>query len=207
MTMMRLMLLLLATGVELVEAALSGDRRAVGRLVQRLMPIVRAMTRRVLQRGGRRIGPHDGDDLVQEVWMSLLRDDGRMLRRYDPSRGASFESYVALIARTEAGKVLRAERAQKRGGDVEFGALDDAGGISGGPDPEAAALGRSMQADLDRHLRANLPARGQLVLKLVYGDGLSAPDAARTMGVKTQVIYNWQHKIRGLIRERLAEVG
>ena len=68
---------------------------------------------------------------------------------------------------------------------------------------------RSIVLDLKRdqakdalwqHLEEQLSARGRVVLSLVYTDGLSVDEAAARMGVKKQVVYNWQHKIRGLTR-------
>jgi len=207
MSLLRLLLAALASGAVLLEAALAGDRRAVDGLVQRLMPVVRAICRRVLERrAGRRLGPYDGDDLVQEVWLILMRDDAARLRQWDAARGSSLESYVAMVARSEASKVLRREQAVKRGGGAEIGALDGAREVAGGDDPEAVALGRSLQADLDRFLTESLAPKGRLILRLLYADGLSPAEAARAVGCTTQVIYNWQHKIRTLIRDRLAEV-
>ncbi len=207
MTLLRLLLAALASGAVLLDAALSGDRKAIDGLVSRLMPVVRAICRRVLERrAGRRLGPYDGDDLVQEVWLILMRDDAQRLRQYDAARGSSLESYVAMVARSEAAKVLRREQAAKRGGGAEIGALDDARGVAGGYDPEAVALGRSLQADLQSHLAEQLAPKGRLILRLLYADGLSPAEAAQTIGCTTQVVYNWQHKIRTLIRARLAEV-
>ncbi len=206
MNFARVILVALASGARLLDAALSGDRRAIDGLVERLMPVVRAICRRVIERrSGRRAGPYDGDDLVQEVWLILMRDDAERLRQWDPERGASLESYVAMVARSEAGKVLRLEQAARRGGGAEIRALDDARGVAGGHDPEAVALGRSLQADLDAHLADNLAPKGRLILRLLYSDGLSPAEAARSVGCTTQVIYNWQHKIRRLIKARLAE--
>lgn len=206
MTLLRLLLAALTSGAALLQPALRGDRRAIDGLVERLMPIVRAICRRVIDRRMGRRGPYDGDDLVQEVWLCLMRDDAARLRQWDPARGSSLESYVAMVSRSEASKVLRREQAVKRGGDADIGALEDARGVAGGHDPEAVAVGRSLQADLDSHLAEQLAPKGRLILRLLYTDGLSPPEAARAIGCTTQVVYNWQHKIRSLIRARLAEV-
>ena len=190
---------------DLVAPALSGDKRSLSRLVDRLLPLVRAITRRVLNRwSGSRVGPHDGDDLVQEVWLRLFREDGARLRGFDPSRGMSFRNYIALVARTEAGQVLKREQAGKRGGGLEPVQFEEGRSAGTQGSPEEAAIARQSSADLLEHLDAHLGPKGKLVLRYIYGDGVSVNETAQAMGVKPQVVYNWQHKIRGLIRDHLA---
>lgn len=194
-----------APAADLVGPALAGDRRAVARLVERLMPVIRATVRVALRKAAhRRLGPYDGDDLAQEIWLLLIRDDGKRLRAYDPTRARTLEGYVAMIARTEATHLLKREQAARRGGGAAHDDIDDARGVSGGIDPEQATLGAELATRLRALLRDALPERGRLVFAHIYVDGRTPAEAARLMQVNTQVVYNWQHKIRGIIRDQLA---
>lgn len=202
-------LLLTAQGIfdpiaDLVAPALAGDRKATARLVARLLPVIRATVRKVIRKHEhRRIGPYDGDDLTQEIWLLLLRDDGKRLRAYDRNRAASLEGYVAMIARTEATHLVRREQTGGRGHGELQDSLDDAQHVRGGTDPEAEAISAELADRLRRRLSAELPARGQLVFALLYTDRLTPAEAAAVMKVNVQVVYNWQHKIRGIIREEV----
>lgn len=193
--------------VALIARAIGGDDRALRQLAERLLPVLRARARWFLARvRGGRVGADDGDDLVQETWLVLMADGARALRQYDPVRGASLEGYVGMIANREITNRARWFRSRKRGGDAVQTSLDDVGELhSHAADPEAEAVVRSTLEALSAHLERELPARGQLVLRCIYTDGRSPDEAAQMIGVNTQVIYNWQHKIRRLTEGFLAE--
>ena len=183
----------------LVRRAIAGVASAVEILIRRLMPVVRARVRRALGRGGARLGPAEGDDLVQEIWLKLIDRSGAQLLEYDPARGASLEGYVGMIAEREAGNFLRRSSAQKRGGHlvtVEPGAELP----SSAPSPEESASASDLAARLGEHLEKELPARGLLVFRYAFTDELPPNEVAKILGVTVQVIYNWQHKIRAAAR-------
>jgi RNA polymerase sigma factor (sigma-70 family) len=193
-----------------VREALAGDLRSRRGLVQRLTPVIRARALRVLRsRALRRLD--EVDDVVQSVWLVLWKDDGRQLRAWSPDRGISLEAYVGMVAERETGNHLQRVTALRRG-EAQTGSLHTAG-PTGRDDLEVAAPGASpeqvVEADdltraLEAHLSTELSEKGRLVLALVYVDGRSPEEAARLLGVQLQVVYNWQHKIRGLARDFLA---
>lgn len=170
------------------------------------MPVVRARVSRCCL--GRR---SEVDDLAQEVWLALLADGGGKLRAYDPDRGATLEGFVGVVAEREARQRLRMGMAKKRGGgaahvSVTPGETATTPALADHrPNPEEQLTSQDLAERLGAYLEAKLPLRGQLVLRYVFTDGVSPPDAARAIGVNVQVIYNWQHKIRALSREFLTE--
>ncbi len=188
----------------LIVAALDGDRAEQRRLATRLLPVIIAHVGRAL----RVVGDREVlNDVAQEVWIELMKDDGRFLRAYAPDRGASLEHYVGMIARRTAGNHRRKGRALRRGGDavvVEFDGARDGGGTDS---PEATATTRDLVVRLDEHLRASLSARGRLVYRFLYTDRLSTDEAASATGLTKQAVYNWQHRIRAQAREFLAVHG
>lgn len=189
-------------GIEaLIERALRGDRGALRRLTQWLWPVIHATVRYWLRRSGReRIGPHDSDDLSQEVWAHLFAKDGYLLRRFDPSRG-NLEAYVTMIAKSKVRAEWHKAAALRRGGDKRMADIDDMHGVSGGSTPEGEAMGRELARRLREALLERLPERGRLIFTYVYVDGKKPAEVAERMRVKTQVVYNWQHRIRAIIRE------
>ncbi len=192
----------------LVRRAHRGDARAVGLLVRQLLPVVQARVRHFFAaRSGRPLGASDADDLVQEIWIALLDDKARLLQGYDPERGATPQGYVGMLVQRELWNRLQRENAQKRGGKQRHVSLDDVvHPPSGDDDPESTALSRALLASLSEHLQRELPDKGCDVLRLLYDEHLSAADAADRLGVRTQVVYNWQHRIRTEARRFLAVV-
>ncbi len=184
----------------LVRRALAGHRGAMRELVGRLLPVLRARVRR-------RLGPDhpEQEDVVQEIWLRLVSDDGKVLRRYDPRAGTTLEGYAGLVAERQAVSWLRKHTAQRRGGHlraVDDAILDRRPAPNG--DPAAAAEAHQLADALGAHLWAHLPEIGRLVLRLTYTDDHPPATAAAQLGVNTQVVYNWQHKIRALVRAFLA---
>ena len=189
---------------ELIQRAKKGEPQATRILVERLMPIVQARVhRRLMRTQGQKIGPHDRDDLVQEIWLALVKDDLRALAAYDPERGATLEGYVGMISEREIGNIRQRELdAQKRKTNRLSIAVDQIDFVARSADsPEANLEGRRMSEALGSFLEERLPPRGRLICRYVYGDQTPIERIAEVLGVSRQVIYNWQHRIRQLASE------
>lgn len=186
----------------LVTRALEGERAAAEALVRRLMPVVQARVRRARRRAGA-VGGRDAEDLCQEVWAALLAEGGRRLLAFDPAKGATLEGFVGVLAEREVVSLARHGAAKKRGGHLFAVEVDD-GVATEAPSPEQVVESKDLAARLGAHLDEALPERGQLVLRYAFADGRPAPEVADILGVKVQVVYNWQHKIRGLARRFLS---
>ncbi|MGK0362077.1 MAG: DNA-directed RNA polymerase specialized sigma24 family protein, partial [Bradymonadia bacterium] len=102
-----------AQALSLIEGTLAGDRRATRSLLSHIAPVIQRRVRSMLRRSFSSI---QQEDLVQEVWSTLLADDGRLLRAYDGER--PLQAYVGVIARRAAKDVVRNASAQKRGGGM-----------------------------------------------------------------------------------------
>lgn len=192
----------------LIEKALAGRGGALRTLTRRVLPVVRARVSAYLRRRGGSLGTQDTDDLMQEIWLTLFERDGHLLRGYDATRGKSLEGYIGMVCRRELWRRNRTLQAERRGGGVEHAPLDAAHGKADHvPDPEAVTMSRDLMAGLNTYLNTQLPERGRLIMRAIYEDHLGPAEAAQMLGVKTQVIYNWQHKIRGLTRDYFHQAG
>jgi len=184
----------------LLDQVIRGRPAAVRLVARRLLPVIQGRVRRAL----RRLTPahlDDADDVVQKIWVVLLKDDGRQLKAYDAARGLSLEAYVGMIAEREVRNHIQHESASTRRPEAGHLSLDEVSDVPAArPDPEALVLSADLAARLDAHLMDALGPKGQAVLRLVYGDACPPEQAARLLGCNLQVVYNWQHRIRTLAR-------
>jgi RNA polymerase sigma-70 factor (ECF subfamily) len=88
----------------LVDACLNGNTAAWQEFVERAGPVVW----RVLWRFFAKEDNQHREDAFQDIFVKLLSDDFRLLRKFDSSRG-TLALYLAMIARTTALENLRRE--------------------------------------------------------------------------------------------------
>ncbi|PRQ09754.1 sigma-70 family RNA polymerase sigma factor [Enhygromyxa salina] len=93
----------------LVQAALAGAPAARRELAARLLDTIQREVSFVLRRRAsaqHRDPRQEVRDLVQDVLISLFERDGHELRRWDPQRGRSLDSFVRLVARRKVARIL-----------------------------------------------------------------------------------------------------
>ena len=93
---------------QLIDLALAGDATAWEGLYQQchrpLITAIRGMLR------GRAVDTNLVDELAARVWYAVVREQGELLTRFDPARGCRLTTYLATIAKDEAGRLFRSER-------------------------------------------------------------------------------------------------
>lgn len=180
----------------LVEAVSRGDEAAGALLVDRLLPVMMARVRRARARTPE-LRVLEERDFVQEIWVVLLAQGARVLRAWDPERGASFEGYVGMISDREMGNAGQRLRARKRARtDVSLEVVPLAV-----PSSESSVMARDAIYRLADHLARNLPPKALLIFRYLYTEGRTPEEVAALMGINRQVVYNWQHRIRRSARD------
>ncbi len=190
--------------VLLVEQASSGDADAQAALRERIEPVIRARARAfVARRVARRIGIHDAEDLLQQVWLALWADGARLLRAYDPKRGMGLEGYVGMITQRELWHAAEQLQTQKRSSEAALSKSSASSSVDS-PSPECIVATRQVLAGVDAFVRSQLSARAQHAYVLLYADGKSVAEVARTLGTDEQTVYNFQHEVRKHARSFMA---
>jgi RNA polymerase sigma factor (sigma-70 family) len=92
----------LAQGGEL-DALARGDKGAWEAFVRRYAGLVAAAVRGVTREAA------EVEDLAQEVFLRLCKDDFRLLRSYDPAR-AGLSTWITIVARSTARDAMRRYR-------------------------------------------------------------------------------------------------
>jgi DNA-directed RNA polymerase specialized sigma24 family protein len=104
-------------------AALADDERLVVRCLRNeagswneLFALCHSrMTARVESILARRTGgTESAQEITSEVWLSLVRNEGCLLRRFDAGKGARISTYLNRIAERAARQHLRAESRRRR---------------------------------------------------------------------------------------------
>ena len=145
----------------------------------------------------RRYGPtprQDIADLVQGVLLHLLEADCRELRRWDPNRGRTLESFVRMIARRYVARSLERSRKLLPAGWAPSDAPDDGAGRR---IQARQILSRVLSAIAGRPRDAHL-------FELVFVQELEPTAVARRMGMTRSAVNAWTYRRRQQARQLLA---
>ena len=183
-----------------IQRACGGDRHALARLVDELIPVIKveivvALHRRASAMG--RDATQDVDDFMQDVLVYLLAREGRVLRRWDPRRGRSLASFVRLVTRHRVARRLEGFRGNPWSAEpTEDEQLEglEADGHDDAPFRHLAS--RERLARLLEHVRARLDERGLLLFRLIYVEQRPIPEVCETVGMSRAAVDQWCSRLR-----------
>jgi len=173
-----------------LKACLRGEKAAWDAFVDRFARVIYAAVHRTLGSAAPDTGGTDVQDLAQEVFLRLIRNDYRLLKTYDPSR-AGLSTWLTIVARSVAIDHVRRRRAKTV-------PLDAAAQLT---DPSDSAQEGSGDLDVPPGL---LSPRQQLVLRLLFDREMSVAEVADFLGVKAQTVRSTKHKAILKLREFFA---
>src|SRR5262245_19125407 len=174
----------------LISRALARDVAACRSLVDLLTPVIQRQVNAAMirQRRGSRA---DVLDLTQEIFRILLDDDGKILRAWNPARGAKLAGYVGLIAERRVASILLSGR---RSGWAEEAVdsidLEDAGDHF--PSPEHIAIPRQVLEQLLDALRASLNYRGYEMFYWLYVEERDVEWIMERAGLSRDAVSAWR---------------
>jgi RNA polymerase sigma factor (sigma-70 family) len=161
-----------ADAIELA-ALVGGDKPAWDGFVRRYARLVLAACRDV----AREIA--EAEDLAQEVFMRLCKDDYRLLKTYDATR-ASLSTWLTIVARSTARDAIRRRR-------LASIPIDDA--------PEAElAVAPVEPADKLLYPAELLSPRQKEVLSMMYDREMDVAEIAVALGVDAKTVRSMHHK-------------
>jgi RNA polymerase sigma-70 factor (ECF subfamily) len=157
----------------LPDTLLRGEKAAWDAFVRRYGGLVVAAVRGVA------MAQAEVEDLTQEVFVRLCKDDFRLLRNYDPER-ASLSTWLTIVARSTARDGLRRHRA-------ETVPLDSV--------PEAQlAIDPVMPVEKLKLPEALLSPRQREILAMLYDREMDVAEIARALGIDPQTVRSAHHK-------------
>ena len=165
-----------------LAALVAGDKRAWDRFVRRYAGLIVAAVRSLVREGT------EAEDLVQEVFARLCKDDFRLLKTYDPAR-AGLTTWLTIVARSTARDMQRRFR-------PVISALDDV--------PESLLAVTDIHAEPLRLPPDLLSPRQQLVITLLYEREMEVAEIAKVLGVDPQTVRSTHHKAMLKLRTHFA---
>ena len=191
----------------LVKRALAGDDTARRSLSRRLLGAIQREVSFCLVRFAavdRRDPRQDVLDLVQDVLVSLFERDAKELRRWDPERGRSLESFVRLVARRRVARTL-----SQRQGNPWADAPTDPADLD---EADTRALTKRLETrqHLDQllgALHARMNARDHELFDLLFVQGLEPDDVATKMDMSRGAVNAWSYRTRKLARTIAAHLA
>ena len=152
---------------------LNGDGAAWKGFVRRYGGLIVAAVRGVAPAHG------DIEDLTQEVFVRLCKDNFRLLRTYDPAR-AAMSTWLTIVARSTARDALRRRRADS----VPIEAV-----------PEAQLAVDPVEPVRKLKLpEALLSPRQREILAMLYDREMEVAEIAGALGIDPQTVRSAHHK-------------
>jgi len=162
----------LARGGEL-DALARGDKGAWEAFVRRYAGLVAAAVRGVAREAA------EVEDLAQEVFLRLCKDDFRLLRSYDPAR-AGLSTWITIVARSTARDAMRRHR-------PVLMAIDAV--------PESRlAVDPIEPAERLKLPEALLSPRQREILTMLYDREMEVAEIAKALNIDPQTVRSAHHK-------------
>jgi len=128
------------------------------------------------------------EDLVQDVFLRLCKDDFRLLKTYDPER-AGLSTWLTIVARSTARTVLR----RRQPLTTPYEAV-----------PEAALAVTAEPTERIELPEGLLSPRQKLILTMLYDRDMDVAEVAAALKVDPQTIRSTHHKVMLKLREHFA---
>lgn len=156
-----------------LNGLLRGDKGAWEGFVRRYAGLVVAAVRGVAREAA------EVEDLAQEVFLRLCKDDFRLLRSYDPAR-AGLSTWITIVARSTARDALRRYRPIS----VPIEAVPE-GRLAIDPVEPARKL---------KLPEALLSPRQREILTMLYDREMEVSEVALALGIDPQTVRSAHHK-------------
>ena len=176
-------------------ACCRGDRRAWDAFVQRYGHVIFAAVQRTF-RGRGRLSHRSAtvEDIVQDVFVRLVKEDFRLLRSFD-SRKAAITTWLTLVACSTTIDHLRKNQ------DPTV-TIDESHGHAAAPArPAPIMAGESALPAIPPGL---LSPRQKLVLTMSFEQELTVPQIAKTLRIDEQTVRSTRHKAIEKLRKYFA---
>jgi RNA polymerase sigma-70 factor (ECF subfamily) len=188
---------------EIVIACLdSGSEADWTAFVRCFQPLIVSTVSRVLRRYGK-FNPTLVDDLAQETYLRLCKDNCRTLRDFKAQHDEAIFGYIKVIATSVALDHFRARATQKRRGEVE----DDGTNLEAST-PPATIEQTILLKEIDELLVSTETERDRTIFWLYYRQGYTARDIAAIpqLGLTQKGVESCIYRLTQLLRSAVSGI-
>lgn len=168
-----------------IKRLAGGDKKEWDSFVEGFSCVIYAAVLKTLNFYTKEVNDLDVKEVVQEVFLRLIKNDYGLLRNYNPSK-SSLVTWLTIIARSTAVDFLRKAHPHTV-------PLNDA-------DTGSVAL------EKPRSVLINIPsgllsARQKLVCTLLFDKGMDTAQVAELLGIEVQTVRSCKHKAINKLRK------
>jgi len=182
----------------LIAGCVKSDKAAWDSFVEQYSALVYHTIRKTFVTYHVDLSPDSADDLYQEFFLAILRDDFRKLRQFKGDRGCTLASWLRVVAARLTIDYLRSEKTQK----IEIS--DNVPGDE--PETLDSAIEEEQAQALFRVLET-LPAKDRILIDLYYRQNLSPEEIAKILRVSVSAVYTQNSRLKAKLREILRKSG
>lgn len=183
---------------DLLDGLIEGHPIAWREFNRRYSRMLGACIARVINRFSRSVGSDDAKEVYSTLCLSLVAENKRRLRNFEPNRGTKLGTWLAMLAVHSAYDYLRCLRRKPAGVPIE----DVAELVNVAPAPEELCIQRQRTEIVDKILD-ELTAKERQFMLLHFGQGLAPELIAAEMGISVKTVYTKKHKLRGRLEAKL----
>lgn len=199
--------------IDLIGRCIRGEKKAWDTLVARVSQFVYYCIRKVMRGATGKVYEEELEDIFQQVFASLVRNDYRKLRSFKGD--CKFTTWLSFVARSVCVDHFR--KRGKRTGEISLETLigddDMKGGVTlenvlvdpgNGPD---TVVQRNETAALVRDAVQNLPARERIIVRLFYNEGKKYREIAKVMNMPINTVSSAISRAKLSLKEKLLAGG
>lgn len=181
----------------MLDALRHGEPRAWQAFCQDHAGLVLYVVRQTFGRYGLRGESHDIEDVGQEVFIRLSKQDFALLKKFDPER-AKLTTFLRVVASSTAIDWLRRRRPQSEDIDDHAGSLADERSLQAFD--ALAQSDTALEAIEDQVGDAGLSDRQRAILSLMFDEDMDVEDIAAKLGIAAQTVRSAKHKALAKLR-------
>ncbi|MGM0597122.1 MAG: RNA polymerase sigma factor [Myxococcota bacterium] len=190
--------------MELLERVLAKDSMAFQDFYRQYFRLVITCIRKVFNRYS---VDYDQDDVAEtqnQVFLNLVKNDYRKLRKYDPEKGYKLSSWVGLISINTAYDILRKRKPETSSLDDDEHYLPEP--VSEAPSP-LKNLERKEQVEILMRAIEQLTDNERRFVELFYEHQLTHEEIAYRMSLSINTVYSKKNKIKNKLKKFLKQMG
>lgn len=171
-----------------IEQCVRGDRNAWNSFVDRFSGLIYATVIRTVRRYANNRYEDEIEDMTQEVFVKLIKNDFFLLKAYD-DRKASFSTWVSVVAHSVSIDYLRKSPRESL-------LIDD-------ENLKMLPMRSETPRENIEFAHHPLSPRQRLVLHLLYNKDMDVSEVAGALNVKEQTVRSTKHKAIEKLRKGL----